>query len=136
MSPIVNPTTLRLDKWLWVARFFKTRALATSSIKAGHVKILMSSGQSKTVKPALEINIGDWLEIQRGAFQFTIEIKGIHLQRQSAPLAQALYEETQDSIERREEVAVKLRAQPKNPFGGKKPDKHTLRKNRALKRGY
>lgn len=127
--------TLRLDKWLWSSRFFKTRALATAAVKGGHIKMLNHAGQSKSVKPAVEVKIGHWLEIQKGAFQFTVEVKGLSLQRQSAPLAQKLYEETQESIERREEVASILRAQPKNPFGGKKPDKYTLRKNREIKRG-
>lgn len=127
--------TQRLDKWLWSARFFKTRALSTAAIKGGHIKILNHAGQRKSVKPSIEIKTGDKLEIQKGAFQFTIEVKGLSIQRLSAPLAQNLFEESMESIERREEVAAALRAQPKNPFGGKKPDKYTLRKNRAIKRG-
>ena len=128
--------SVRLDKWLWAARFFKTRALATSAIKAGHIKTRNEAGQRKTVKPSLEVKIGDWLEIQRGAFLHSIQILGLNDKRQSAPLAQKLYQESEESVKQREELAAMLRAQPKNPFGGKKPDKHTLRKNRALKRGF
>jgi len=128
--------SVRLDKWLWAARFFKTRALATSAIKAGHIKTRNEAGQRKTVKPSLEVKIGDWLEIQRGAFLHSVQILGLNDKRQSAPLAQKLYQESEESIKQREELATMLRAQPKNPFGGKKPDKHTLRKNRALKRGF
>lgn len=126
---------LRLDKWLWSSRFFKTRALATAAVKAGHIKMLNHAGQRKSVKPSAEVKINQWIEIQKGAFQFTVEVKGLSLQRLSASLAQNLYSETTQSIERREQVAATLRAQPKNPFGGKKPDKYTLRKNRAIKRG-
>ena len=127
--------TLRLDKWLWVSRFFKTRALSTTAIKGGHIKIITPSSQRKTVKPSAIVKIGDLLEIQKGAFQYVIEVKGLLTHRQPARIAQSLYTETSDSIKRREEIAAQLRAQPKNPFGGKKPDKHTLRKNRAIKRG-
>ena len=128
--------SIRLDKWLWAARFFKTRALATAAIKAGHIKTRNAAGQRKTVKPSLEVKKGDWLEIQRGAFQHCVQVNGLHDKRQSASLAQQLYTESEASIKQREEVAAMLRAQPNNPFGGKKPDKHTLRKNRALKRGF
>ena len=128
--------SIRLDKWLWAARFFKTRALATTAIKAGHIKTRNAAGQRKTVKPSLEVKKGDWLEIQRGAFQHCVQVTDVNHQRQSAPLAQQLYTESEASIKQREDVAAMLRAQPKNPFGGKKPDKHTLRKNRALKRGF
>ena len=128
--------SIRLDKWLWAARFFKTRALATTAIKAGHIKTRNAAGQRKTVKPSLEVKKGDWLEIQRGAFQHCVQVNDVNHQRQSAPLAQQLYTESEASIKQREDVAAMLRAQPKNPFGGKKPDKHTLRKNRALKRGF
>ena len=128
--------SIRLDKWLWAARFFKTRALATTAIKAGHIKTRNAAGQRKTVKPSLEVKKGDWLEIQRGAFQHCVQVNDVNHQRQSASLAQQLYTESEASIKQREDVAAMLRAQPKNPFGGKKPDKHTLRKNRALKRGF
>lgn len=132
----MTENSLRLDKWLWAARFFKTRSLAVTAIKGGHIKTLDAAGQRKTVKPASEVKLGDLLEIQRGAFQYSIRINGLHDKRQSATLAQQLYAETPESVKRREEVAATLRAQPKNPYGGKKPDKHTLRKNRAIKRGF
>ena len=65
-----------------------------------------------------------------------MQVNDLNDKRQSAPLAQQLYTESEASIKQREKVAAALRAQPKNPYGGKKPDKHTLRKNRALKRGF
>ena len=132
----MSEDSTRLDKWLWAARFFKTRALAATAIKAGHIKIRDVSGQRRTVKPSLEVKIGDWFDIQRGTFLYSVQALNITDKRQSAPLAQQLYSESEESIKQREEVAAILRAQPKNPFGGKKPDKHTLRKNRAIKRGF
>jgi len=131
-----NPIdSLRIDKWLWAARFFKTRALAVDAIKGGKIK-LISGEVSKRVKPALEVKVGNKLEIQRGAFQWVIEVTDINKQRGSATMAQALYQELPESVERRAEVAEQLKAQPKNPFGGRKPDKRTLRQNRDIKRGY
>ena len=127
--------TLRIDKWLWAARFFKTRALAVTAIKGGKIK-LVSGETSKRVKPSLDIKIDDKLEIQRGAFQWVINVTGINKQRGSATMAQTLYQELPESIERRAEIAEQLKTQPKNPFGGRKPDKRTLRQNRDLKRGY
>jgi len=128
--------SLRLDKWLWAARFFKTRALATAAIKAGHIKTKNEQGKRKTIKPSMEVKAGDFLDIQRGPFQFSIVVRGINAKRQSASLAQLLYEESNESVIQREKVATAIKNQPKNPYGGKKPDKYTLRKNRALKRGY
>jgi len=133
---MTNTESLRLDKWLWAARFFKTRALATTAIKAGHIKTKTEQGQRKSIKPSMEVKVGDLLDIQRGAFQFTVEVDAINKHRQSASLAQEMYTETKDSIEKREETAEIIKNQPKNPFGGKKPDKYTLRKNRAIKRGF
>lgn len=127
--------SLRIDKWLWAARFFKTRALAINAIKGGKIKLVVND-ISKCVKPAMEIHIGDKLEVQRGAFQWTVEVIGINKQRGSATLAQQLYQESTESLKRRAEIAEQIKAQPKNPFGGRKPDKRTLRQNRDLKRGY
>jgi len=134
-KPVDQIDSLRIDKWLWAARFFKTRALAVDAIKGGKIK-LVSGEVSKRVKPALEVKIGNKLEIQRGAFQWVIEVTGINKQRGSATIAKELYHELPESIERRAELAEQLKAQPKNPFGGRKPDKRTLRQNRDIKRGY
>ncbi len=124
---------LRIDKWLWTARFFKTRQLASTAIKGGKIKFL-SGTTSKRAKPASDVHIGDKLEIQRGPYQHVIEGLGIHSHRGSATIAQTLYSETNDSLQRREEVAEQLRNQPHNPWGGRKPDKRTVRQNRNIKR--
>lgn len=128
-------SSVRIDKWLWASRFFKTRAIAVDAIKGGKVK-LVTGEVSKRVKPASDVRVGHELEIQKGAFRFVIEVLALSDRRGPATVAQTLYEEKESSIERRNEVAEILKAQPKNPFGGRKPDKHTLRKNRAIKRGF
>jgi len=127
--------SLRIDKWLWAARFFKTRALAVKALKGNHVKLLEKDNR-KSLKPATEIKIGDNLEIQKGAFSFCITVDGILEKRGSAKIAQTLYTESKDSIKKRKDINEILKSQPKNPFGGNKPDKHTIRKNRAIKRGF
>lgn len=132
---MIEIESIRLDKWLWVARFFKTRGLAAQAIKGGKIKVLNRAGQGKTVKPSFEVKINDSLEIQRGAFQFGITVDAISMQRGSSAIAHTLYTERKESIKKRQETAALLRAQPKTPHGGRKPDKHTLRKNRAIKRG-
>ncbi len=128
-------SSVRIDKWLWASRFFKTRSLAVDAIKGGKVK-LVSGSVSKRVKPASDVKVGHQLEIQRGAFQYVVDVIALSDRRGSATIAQTLYEEQESSVKRRSEVSEILKAQPKNPFGGRKPDKHTLRKNRAIKRGF
>lgn len=128
--------SVRIDKWLWAARFFKTRQLASTAIKGGKIKLLQDNGVTKRCKPSLEVNVGDILEIQRGAFQYTVEVCKISKQRGSATIAQKLYQELEQSIKKRQEVAEQLRNQPRNPYGGRKPDSRTVRQNRDIKRGY
>jgi len=125
----------RIDKWLWAARFFKTRALAVKALKSSHIK-LVDEDKRKSLKPAFEVKVGQVIEIQKGAFNFSITVSGIVDKRGSAAIAATLYKESPESIKKREEIKSNLRAQPKNPFGGSKPDKHTVRKNRAIKRGF
>lgn len=99
---------VRLDKWLWAARFYKTRSLATQEIDKGRVQV---NGQ--VAKPARELKPGDLLEIRQAA-QSTRTIKVVALShvRGPAPVAQALYEETAESVARREEQARQRRETP------------------------
>ncbi|MDD5298686.1 MAG: S4 domain-containing protein [Rhodocyclaceae bacterium] len=83
---------LRLDKWLWAARFFKTRALATEAVDGGRVHL---NGQR--VKPARDVKIGDLLEIVAGESRWTVRVRGINEQRRPAAEARLLYEETPES---------------------------------------
>ena len=106
--------SVRLDRWLWAARFFKTRARAVKAIEGGKVHLNGSRAKrSKTVKP------GDELTIRRGIFEYDIEIMGISDRRGSAVIAQELYEESADSIERRNQVREQLKSAPTPGFDGR-----------------
>jgi ribosome-associated heat shock protein Hsp15 len=86
----------RIDKWLWAARFFKTRSLAAAAVDGGKVKW---NGQQ--VKPARELQPGDQLDIVAGEVRWTVIVQGINGQRRPAPEARLLYEETAESTARR-----------------------------------
>jgi ribosome-associated heat shock protein Hsp15 len=88
---------LRLDKWLWAARFFKTRSLAKHAIEGGKVHL---AGQR--VKVSKEISVGDQLQIRQGWDEKVVVVKALSGQRRGAPEAQLLYEETVDSLAKRE----------------------------------
>ena len=102
-----SATAQRLDKWLWTARFYKTRALATAAIDAGHVRL-----NGHAVKPARDVHPGDTLSLTIGAVTFTIIICRIGATRRPASEAQLLYEETAESRARREAVRENLRLAP------------------------
>jgi len=91
---------VRIDKWLWAARFFKTRALATEAVNGGKVHV---NGQR--VKPARAINIDDTLNITRGHVEWVVIIKSLSEKRGPAKIAQTLYEETLESVIEREQNA-------------------------------
>ncbi|MBI3188286.1 MAG: RNA-binding protein [Gammaproteobacteria bacterium] len=88
----------RLDKWLWAARFYKTRSLATAAIEGGKVQV-----NGDRVKSSRTIKIGDNISVSRDQLKMDVVIRGLNLQRRSATEAQQLYEETVESIERREQ---------------------------------
>ncbi|MDA8127471.1 MAG: RNA-binding S4 domain-containing protein [Betaproteobacteria bacterium] len=91
---------MRLDKWLWAARFFKTRSLATQAIDNGRVKL-----NGERVKPARDVKPGDRLELRIGEADWVLTVRALALQRGPAPVAQALYEEDAASRARREQQA-------------------------------
>jgi len=101
------PASMRLDKWLWAARFYKTRALAVDEVELGRVRV---NGQP--VKPARELRVGDRLSIRQGPVQREVEVLGLSMQRGPAPQAQALYAETPASILAREAAAERHRLAP------------------------
>ncbi|MDD3353532.1 RNA-binding S4 domain-containing protein [Zoogloea sp.] len=98
MKPTENPDArVRLDKWLWAARFFKHRTQATEAVDGGKIQL-----NEIRVKPARDVKMGDRIDIQIGDNRFCVIVKGIADKRGSATIAQALYEETPDSIAARE----------------------------------
>jgi len=121
----------RLDKWLWCARFYKTRALAVDAIKAGRVAV---NGQ--VAKPAKTVNPGDTLVIRQPPYEIALAIHGIAKQRVGAPQARTLYEESPESIATRERLREQLRlsAVIEDPRSGKL-NKKDRREREALKRG-
>ena len=95
---------MRIDKWLWAARFYKTRSLASEDIDKGRVEV---NGQ--TAKPAREVKPGDTVLVRQGAVQRIVVIVGLSAQRGPAPVAQGLYQETAGSIEQRAKLALQQR---------------------------
>ncbi len=122
---------VRVDKWLWAARFFKTRGQATEAIQGGRVHV---NGQR--VKPARPIQIGDTLEIQKGRESFTVVIEGIADRRGSASVAQTLYRETLDSITARTRYQEDRRLYAASgPHPEHRPDKKSRRQLLRMKSG-
>ena len=95
---------IRLDKWLWAARFFKTRKLASEAVSGGKVHL---NGQR--TKPGKEVKVGSQLRIHKGALEWKLDVVGICHYRRPAPEAQTLYEEEAASIKKRDELAEQLR---------------------------
>ena len=121
---------VRIDKWLWAARFFKTRALATDSVLGGHVQL-----NGTRVKPAKEVHVGDVLEIRIGTFVWTVAVRALSDKRGPARVAAALYEETPESTAARERHAAERRlARPLGADLGLRPTKQDRRRLDALRR--
>jgi ribosome-associated heat shock protein Hsp15 len=100
-SPENDKEKCRLDKWLWAARFFKTRSLAADAIDSGKVRV-----DSDRVKPAKEVKVGASIHIRNKDFEIEVLVRALSNQRRGAPEAQLLYEETESSRARRAEIAV------------------------------
>jgi ribosome-associated heat shock protein Hsp15 len=98
--------TVRLDKWLWCARFFKTRALAAAAIKGNKIRV-----NDQPVKAAKNIHVGDKLNIKKTPYQYSITILKLTSNRLSASLAAELYEEDADSIQTREILTQQIKAE-------------------------
>jgi ribosome-associated heat shock protein Hsp15 len=98
---------MRIDKWLWAARFYKTRSLATDEINKGRVQV---NGQD--AKPARELKTGDTVAVRQGVVQRVVTVVGLSASRGPAPVAQALYAETPESVAARELAAQQRREAP------------------------
>jgi ribosome-associated heat shock protein Hsp15 len=126
MSPLPGLTDrLRLDKWLWAARFYKTRSLAADDIDKGRIQV---NGQ--TAKASRELRAGDQVEIrQSGASARTLQVLALSTVRGPAPMAQQLYQETPESIERRQQHAEQRRQgiEPADSLSQGRPTKRDRR---------
>jgi ribosome-associated heat shock protein Hsp15 len=97
---------MRIDKWLWAARFFKTRSLASEEIQKGRVKV-----NDVQAKPSKEIKVGDMLIVRQGSYFKTVEVLGMNPSRGSATVAQLMYAETAQSLELRTQQALEFKNQ-------------------------
>ena len=123
---------LRIDKWLWAARFYKTRSIAKAAIEGGKVHL-----DGQRVKVSREITVGEHLTVKQGWDEKELVVKGLSDQRGPAPIAQTLYEETAASVRRREREA-----QARKAAGGatarptQKPGKHERKALEKLRRQF
>lgn len=119
----------RIDKWLWAARFFKTRSLAQTAIERAQVLI-----GGDRVKLSRAVHPGDEVRIRLGDYERTVRVVALSDKRGSAPIAQQLYEETQQSIARRVEAIAKraLQAEPAHAIQGGRPTKRDRRELERL----
>ena len=99
-------STLRIDKWLWAARFFKTRALAAEAVAGGKVKL-----NGERVKAARAVRLGDALSIHIGSYEYLVRVRVLSARRGPAPQAALLYEESEQSIMARKDLANRLSAE-------------------------
>jgi len=123
------PDSVRIDKWLWAARFFKTRSLAAQAVAGGKVQL-----NGARVKPARALRPGDELEIHKRGFEIQLRVVFLSERRGPAREAQTLYEESEESIKKREALSEQHRlAVASTPHPQRKPDKKARRQLRDLK---
>src|SRR4029077_17210386 len=119
---------VRIDKWLWAARFYKTRSLATDAVLGGHVQL-----NGARVKPSKDVRAGDGIEIRVGTVQWSVVVAGVSDKRGPASVARTLYEETPESVAAREQQAQARRlARPLGADLGARPTKQDRRRLDAL----
>jgi len=118
---------VRLDKWLWAARFFKTRSLAARACELGRVEL-----SRQPAKPAREVRVGDLLKVKNDSGEFEVEVLALSEMRGPAPIARALYRETEESREIREKLAEARKAMPH--FEPTRPGRPSKRDRRVINR--
>ena len=121
-------TGVRIDKWLWAARFFKTRTLAAKACELGRIE-----ANSQAAKPAREVKLGDMLRIKNPGGEFEVEVLGLSEIRGPAPVAQALYRETGKSREARAKAAEERKAMPYFEAPAARPSKRDRRQINRLR---
>ncbi len=124
---------LRIDKWLWAARFYKTRSLASEEIGKGRVAV---NGQD--AKPAREVKVGDTVAVRREAITRTVIVRAISGMRGPAPVAQQLYEETAESLAARDQAAEQRRyaREPALSIEQGRPTKRSRRELDDARKGW
>jgi ribosome-associated heat shock protein Hsp15 len=122
-----NNESIRIDKWLWAARFFKTRSLAADAVTGGKIDV-----NGARAKPSRIMRLGDKLNIRRGPYESTIVVKGLAKLRGPASEAQLLYEETEESIRRRELTSAQLKLERPPEFHS--PGRPSKKDRRAVLR--
>jgi len=124
LTPGQNKDSIRIDKWLWAARFFKTRALASKACDLGRIR-----SNEIEAKPAREVHLGDMLRIRNEGGEFHIEVLQISDMRGPAAIAQTLYRETEASKEQRQrEAAERKSLQQYAPLPERRPSKSDRRR--------
>jgi len=127
----VADRTLRLDRWLWFTRFYKTRSAAGAAVQGGHVRL-----NGERARGSTKVDIGDRIRVVRNQLTYELTVEDIPVRRGPAPEAQACYSESEESIVAREGRVEDLRSdRRKMPTTPGKPDKHTRRRLRERNRG-
>ncbi len=122
--------TIRIDKWLWAARFFKTRSAATDAVLGGRVHL-----NDARAKPAKEVRAGDTIDLRIGQLAWTLVVRGVADKRGSATVAKTLYDETPDSLAAREQRSADLKlSRPLGADLGVRPTKQDRRRIEDLRR--
>ena len=123
---------MRLDKWLWAARFFKTRSIATAEVDAGHVEL-----NGERAKPAKPVHVGDELRVRMNQFTYVVHVRGLSERRGPASEARELYAETEASVQERARLAEQRRLAPTPTYEeGGRPTKRDRRNLARVKRRY
>ena len=124
---------VRIDKWLWAARFFKTRSLAAGAVSGGKVDV-----NGARAKPSRALQLGDQLNIRRGSYEWTVIVKGVAKIRGPALEAQLLYEETEESVRKRETTSAQMKFErpPEFNISGRPSKKGRRAILRFTKRGW
>ena len=131
MASQITDSSIRIDKWLWAARFFKTRALAATAVVGGKVKMA-----GERVKAAKAIRVGDELSIHIGTYEYRVRVRGLSGRRGPAPEAALLYEESAASKAAREQMALRLAAEKiVYPRGAGRPTRKARRQLIQFKQG-
>ena len=121
--------SVRIDKWLWAARFYKTRSLAAQAVSGGKVQL-----NGARIKPARALKAGDELEIHKGGFEYRVQVLSLSERRGPATIARLLYQESEDSVRKREALREQHKlAAASTPHPQRRPDKKARRKLRDLK---